>query len=267
MKYAFIFFLLFSSFIGYSQNKYSCEVYFDSGKDALSLASTKTLDSLVNKIPPKNKFTISISGYCDSIGNGKFNYDLSLRRANSVKTYFINKNIKYDSIIVSGYSNNKPKYLKNNWNKNRRVNVVITIIPQTKKNDIKKFDTTKSVIGKFIETAKVGDKIALKNITFRAGLAIPLPESYETLDELFKTLKSNPTLEIRIEGHVCCTKNDDGDLSGERAKAVYKYLVDKGINKDRLSYKGFGHTKPITSERNELEQQMNRRVEIRIVKK
>ena len=119
----------------------------------------------------------------------------------------------------------------------------------------------------FIETAKVGDKIALKNITFYNNSPIPLPESFKTLDELFNTLKNNPTLEIRIEGHICCTNSDNDDISGQRAKTVYQYLIDKGISKDRLSYIGFGHTKPITSERNELEKQMNRRVEIRIVKK
>ena len=267
MKHVFILLLLFASLLGYSQKKYSCEVYFDSGKDVLSLASTKTLDSLVNKIPPKNKFTISISGYCDSIGNEKINYDLSLSRANSVKTYFIDKKIKSDSIFIKGYSYNKPKYFKNNWNKNRRVEVVFKMIPPIKKVEIKKADTTKTVIDKFIETAKVGDKIALQNISFVGGKATPMPESYETLNELFKTLKNNPTLEISIEGHVCCVNYDYDDLSGERAKTVYQYLVDKGINKDRLSFKGFGHTKPITTERNEIECQMNRRVEIRIVKK
>ena len=81
MKQAFILFLLFFSLIGFSQQKYSCEIYFDSGKDALTLVSTETLDSLINKISSKNNFTISISGYCDSIGNDKYNYDLSLKRS------------------------------------------------------------------------------------------------------------------------------------------------------------------------------------------
>ncbi len=267
MKYIFIFLFLSINYPGFTQQKYFGEVYFDSGKDVLSKASTNTLDSLIKKILPDNKLIISISGHCDSIGNEKYNYTLSLKRAHSVEAYLIKKSDKPDSLLVRGFGKTKPKYSANEWGKNRRVEIAITIILPEKKVVVEKIDTPKTVIANFIDTAKVGDKIALENITFYGGTPIPMPESDKTLKELYTTLKNNSALEISIEGHICCYKIDYDNLSEQRAQTVYQYLVNKGINKNRLSYKGFGHTQPLTLERDESERQMNRRVEIRIVKK
>jgi len=280
MKFTFILFFSFYAIFGFSQQKYFGEIYFDSGKDVLSLASINTLDSLINKIQSKNKFSIYISGHCDSVGNDKYNYTLSLKRAHSVETYFANNKIKIDSLI--GFGKTKQKYFKYDWSKNRRAEVVITMIPPIKKVEIKKTDTTKTfienvinkkadttknIIESFIDTAKVGDKIVLQNISFHPGTPEIMLESYKTLEELFTTLNNYSTLEISIEGHVCCTVDYDNNLSRERALAVYFYLIDKGIARKRLSFKGFGNAQPLTQERNEAERQMNRRVEIRIVKK
>jgi OOP family OmpA-OmpF porin len=55
-------------------------------------------------------------------------------------------------------------------------------------------------------------------------------------------------------------------LSDKRAKAVMKYLVDKGIAKDRLSATGYGETKPIASNDTEEGKAKNRRVEFHITK-
>jgi outer membrane protein OmpA-like peptidoglycan-associated protein len=262
MKYTFTFFFLLCGFFGFSQQKIYDEIYFNSGSDVLSAASINSLDSLINKIPLENKLVISITGYCDSVGNENFNYNLSIKRANSVKTFFINKNIKTDSLLIKGVGETKPKYSATDWGKNRRVEIYVKAKPL-----VKKVDTTKSVLSNFIDTASVGSTMALENITFYPGEDVPMPESYKTLDELYSTLNENPTLEICIEGHICCAKIDTEGMSWKRAKAVYKYLVSKGIDKARLSSKGFGHSQPLTLERNETERQKNRRVEIRILKK
>lgn len=262
MKFAITLFFLLSCYAGFSQQKFSAEIYFDSGSDLLSAKSMNSLDSLINKISKENKLTISISGYCDSVGNEKFNYDLSLKRVLSAEKYFTNKKLIIDSILVYSFGETKPKYYASNWEKNRRVEIVITEMAFVKKSD-----TIKTVLANFIDTAKVGSTMALENITFYPGEDIPMPESYKTLDELYTTLKENPALVICIEGHICCTKIDNEGLSGKRAKAVLQYLVKKGIDKSRLSSKGLGHTQPLTKERNEKERQMNRRVEIRILKK
>ena len=263
-----MFFSFYSAdYFGFSQQKYYDEVYFSSDSDSLTTASIKRLDSLIKKLKPGDKTIISISGHCDSIGNETYNDNLSLKRAHSVGAYIINKSIKNDSILIFGYGKTKPKYFATEWEKNCRVEITLTIFPPVMKVVRVKKDTVKTNIEGFVDTAKVGDKIALQNITFHGGSNIPLQESYKTLEELYTSLKDNPTINISIEGHICCLNVDIEDLSGQRAKAVYDYLVNKGIDKNRLTYKGLGHTQPITKERNEVERQMNRRVEIRVTKK
>ena len=101
-------------------------------------------------------------------------------------------------------------------------------------------------------------------------------ESLPVLQNLADILKENPTMKIEIQGHVSCTTVElDGydadtgldNLSVARAEMVYIHLVHKcGIDKSRLSYKGYGGTQKITQdERTEELQQINRRVEIKIL--
>jgi outer membrane protein OmpA-like peptidoglycan-associated protein len=71
---------------------------------------------------------------------------------------------------------------------------------------------------------------------------------------------------VRIEGH---TDNRGGAamnlaLSGRRAASVVNWLVRRGIDKSRLSSKGFGLTRPIDSNTTEEGRQNNRRVEFHI---
>jgi len=125
---------------------------------------------------------------------------------------------------------------------------------------------------------KEGQIIVLKNVYFPLGSHIIKPESYETLEQLYKILTDNPTMRISIEGHVCCIQEDEPDatdrdtdepmLSYNRAKAIYNYLVRKGISEDRLQFRGFGKRYPIVAfERTEEDAELNRRVEIRIIGK
>jgi outer membrane protein OmpA-like peptidoglycan-associated protein len=103
-------------------------------------------------------------------------------------------------------------------------------------------------------------------------------ESRPTLNELLAAMKDFPNLVIRVEGHICCQPgNVDGydfdtrqyNLSAERAKAVMDFLIDNGISSERVSYVGLGHSNPIHPYPEETEEQktMNRRVEIKIIKK
>jgi outer membrane protein OmpA-like peptidoglycan-associated protein len=271
----FILFLLFflCCLTGISQQKKQYELYFDSGNGILTSSAKKTIDSLFNKTSVLNISHINIYGYCDSVGNFDYNYKLSIKRANSVKNYITKKGVILDSIFIKGYGKTIQKYNSNTWDKNRRVYFEIYFNNNPFKKNVVNIikpapvDTAKSEIGRFVEESKVGDKMALKNISFYGGTPELRPESKETLEELITTLKENPTIEIFIEGHICCADNDDENLSGQRATTIYNILAENGISKRRLSRKGFGHTQPLTLERDENERQMNRRVEIRIVKK
>jgi outer membrane protein OmpA-like peptidoglycan-associated protein len=82
-------------------------------------------------------------------------------------------------------------------------------------------------------------------------------------------LTNNPNLKIEIQGHLCCMTTDRLDLSTQRAKAIYNFLVKNNIAKERLTYKGFGSSKPIypLPEKDEKERAANRRIEIEIKSK
>ena len=125
---------------------------------------------------------------------------------------------------------------------------------------------------------KENEAINLENIFFLPGSHKITDESFTALYNLYITMQDNPTLKINIEGHICCLTNTTHDgydyddkeyrLSENRARTVYNYLVKKGISKDRLNYEGFGVKRPIKwPERSLADENMNRRVEIRIVEK
>ena len=117
---------------------------------------------------------------------------------------------------------------------------------------------------------EVGNKIELNNIHFEGGTTRILPKSYPELDELLEILAQHPKMKIEIRGHVNRPgkKNSPHDqaLSLGRAKTIYRYLIGKGVGKNRLAYKGFGNTQMKYPKAKTAEQmQANRRVEIMII--
>jgi outer membrane protein OmpA-like peptidoglycan-associated protein len=123
-----------------------------------------------------------------------------------------------------------------------------------------------------LTTIITGNRFRLKNINFYPGVADFLPESMPNLERLLATMRKNPDLEISIEGHTNgagspSPKEQHIRLAGERAKAVYDYLVQQGIQKKRLSTISFGCDKMLYPKaKNEEEMSLNRRVEILVVK-
>ena len=112
-------------------------------------------------------------------------------------------------------------------------------------------------------------KIELREqVQFETGKARILPESYPILIEVADVLKERSSLVIRIEGH---TDNVGGtesnqELSEKRALSVRQFLIENGINEDRLVAVGFGDTNPIDDNETEYGRYQNRRVEIHIIK-
>jgi outer membrane protein OmpA-like peptidoglycan-associated protein len=124
----------------------------------------------------------------------------------------------------------------------------------------------------------IGTPVSLENVFFDLSEATLRPESYVELDKLVTFLEKNATISIELGGHTD-TRGDAKEnqiLSENRAKSVYMYLVEKGINADRLSYKGYGETQPIisdeeiaklpTEQEREAAHQSNRRTEYKTIK-
>ncbi|WP_205512295.1 OmpA family protein [Longitalea arenae] len=118
-----------------------------------------------------------------------------------------------------------------------------------------------------LQPIEANASVVLKNIFFDLGKFDLKPESTIELDNIFQLLKENPTLKIQISGH---TDNigkaaDNMTLSNNRAQAVVKYLAGKGIEAARLSFKGYGATKPIADNDSEQGRAQNRRTELQVV--
>ncbi len=112
-----------------------------------------------------------------------------------------------------------------------------------------------------------GQTIRMNNIFFETAKFDLLEDSFAELDGISDLLKKNPKLKIVIEGHTDSVGDDNSNLilSEERANAVYNYLVEKGINKNRLKVKGYGEKKPVAGNDTEAGKKQNRRVQFKIL--
>ena len=81
-------------------------------------------------------------------------------------------------------------------------------------------------------------------------------------------LKENSKMEIQLEGHTDNRGNAEANvkLSQSRVDAVKKYMVSKGVGKDRIKTKAFGGSKAIATEDTEEARAKNRRVEMRVLR-
>lgn len=284
-KAVLIFLFLFCGLTCFSQEQINLTIYFRFDKYDLDSVYRNKIDSIILNRSFKE---VSIKAHCDSFGSNGYNDALSLKRANEVKRYLVSKSVNENSITVQAFGKRLP--LNQNENPkaralNRRAEILFVVadsvisiktdtlpkIIEAKNDSVPARDT--SILS--FESMEVGKTFVLKNINFVGGRHVLLPQSNKTLKLLLNTLKENPNLKIEIQGHICCAKSGDGqdfetgtwNLSWNRAKAVYDYLVRRGISPSRLSYRGFGASHKLVREFTEEDRTTNRRVEIKVLEK
>ena len=110
---------------------------------------------------------------------------------------------------------------------------------------------------------EVGKKITLEGIVFETGSAAIQPESESILNRAYQTLKSEPGIEVEIQGHTdnVGRRASNMKLSVDRANSVRQWLIAKGIDGARIKAKGFGPDKPVAPNTTEEGKQRNRRIE------
>ncbi len=132
----------------------------------------------------------------------------------------------------------------------------------------KDYDINKPFV-KNIDLQKIalGKKAVLKNIFFELDSYELKPESKIELKKLIEFLNINPKVKVEISGHTDSQGSvaHNITLSKNRAKTVYDYLVNHGINKDRLTYKGYGQSNPIADNSTKEGRALNRRTEFKII--
>jgi len=112
------------------------------------------------------------------------------------------------------------------------------------------------------------DRIEIKQqIRFATNKSKILKASFPLLNQVSAALHDSPQLKIQIEGHTdnVGAKSKNQKLSQARADSVMAYLIDHGIEADRLTAIGFGSSHPIASNSTKAGKALNRRVEFKFV--
>ena len=249
-----LFFLVSFKSLGQKQ----LDIFFDFNKDFPNSNSILEINEWIAN--NKNIEITKLLGYCDSIDTKNYNKKLAERRIDNAQLLLDKSGLKFNKNLKKIAFGKDFKQSKVQA-ENRKVTIFyneIQILP------------IESELSKKIRNSKVGEIIALPNIYFFNNSARIIPKSQPTLLDLLCAMEENPKLKIEIQGHICCQLlGDVNNISMARARAIYNYLLRKKINRKRMTFKGYGTSRPIypIPEKNEQEENENRRVEILITEK
>ena len=251
---------LLISIISFAQAK--LDVYFDFDKYDLNEAAVKKINTWIAE--GKDYEVTKLYGFCDWKGTSQYNDTLALKRVYTVYDYLKARKVTVKKDIeIRGFG--KDFEQSKVQGENRRV----TLIFQEKK-EIATVKTSEEQLKEQVKSSKKGDLIKLPSLYFYNNSAKIVPKSQPVLYDLLCVLVDNPKLKIEIQGHICCKlPNEMESVSTARAKAIYNFLILNKVDRKRLTFKGYGVSKPIYTipEKNALEEDENRRVEILIIEK
>jgi len=117
-----------------------------------------------------------------------------------------------------------------------------------------------------LQPIQSGNKIVLNNIFFEFDRSDLKPESEIELNKILAFIQQNQTVQVQINGHTDNVGSEQYNLalSEKRAMAVVNWLIDKGVDKTRLTYKGFGLNVPVATNDTDEGRALNRRTELQI---
>lgn len=118
-----------------------------------------------------------------------------------------------------------------------------------------------------LQSIREGESVVLRNIFFKTDSHELLPESLSELQKLLELLQDNPGLRIEISGHTDSTGSfaHNKNLSERRALSVYEFLVENGIEKQRLTSAGYADQKPVATNETDEGRALNRRTEFKVL--
>lgn len=133
----------------------------------------------------------------------------------------------------------------------------------SKKCNIESLSMKKEIL---LSPIKLGARLSLRNVFFDTDSYVLKKESYIELNNLLKFVRDN-NIKIEIGGHTdnVGSNTHNINLSENRAKAVWNYLLDKGLQETSVSYKAYASTKPVASNDSPKGRALNRRTEIIIL--
>lgn len=132
-------------------------------------------------------------------------------------------------------------------------------VPDKKEFEVLPFDI-------FLNPVNKGYNLVLTGVVFDPGSAVLKQESKTVIERLSGLLKEYPKIQIEVSGHTDNTGSaiENLDISQKRAKAVFDYLIKSGIERNRITYTGYGSQKPLADNNTEEGRKQNRRIEFKI---
>ena len=241
-----------------------CSVNFDFNSAQLLNDSKRILDSqiptlkrhsdFVFEIVGYSDFNFEIAGHTDNKGSDSYNQRLSNKRAKSVLNYLAAKGISNVELSPVGYGEASPVALnqtKEGQDKNRRseIRVIGSLLPEIALKDL--------------GSLPAGTTIEVINFNYGEDRLLPIYRSL--LDKSIPLIKENPTAKFEVAGFADSSGGAESNvsLSLKRANNVKKYLVSKGVPKDRLTTTVYATLQPIVTNETSIGRGFNRRVEIK----
>jgi outer membrane protein OmpA-like peptidoglycan-associated protein len=119
----------------------------------------------------------------------------------------------------------------------------------------------------YLTPIQAGSHVTLNNIFFETNSYKLEDKSLVELNKLINFINLNPKQQIELSGYTDNVGSAEANmkLSAMRAKAVYDYLISKGIKPTFITYKGYGASSPVADNTTEEGRQKNRRLEIKIL--
>jgi len=134
--------------------------------------------------------------------------------------------------------------------------------------DVVEFDPYNGLIKDlYLTPIEVGVTVRLNNIFFDFDKTTLRPESIPELERVVNFMMENPTVKVEIGGHTDSKGSDEYNinLSQGRASAVVDYVIDHGVEYERIIAKGYGEHQPVDTNLTDEGRQTNRRVEFKIL--
>jgi|GEM_PF-1197453 len=113
-----------------------------------------------------------------------------------------------------------------------------------------------------------GPEFAFK-VNYDYDKSVLRKEAITSCESLLKYLTENPTVRVEVGGHTCDigSKDYNQTLSVQRAKAVANYMIERGVDANRIVVQGYNFEKPAVENKTEKERSLNRRSEFEVIKK
>ena len=237
----------------------------------------RDLINLLKALNEQPELKIEVGGYTDNTGSHSSNVELSSKRAQFIYSFLLQNGVSEERISYKGYGPQKPIY-SNRYASTREGNRRIEIkIIEKKQEDYSKlieeamnddrFKSSMTPAPRFKDLFVPGgvaynQEVVIPSIVYEPNEVSVPEEAKKDLIQLAEWLKEDNTLKGRIEGHTDKSGLEELNevLSEQRAEAVYNFLIEQGVNENQISFKGYGSSKPLVSNKYQHDREKNRRV-------